>query len=100
MPAVSGRPGVSDTSSGSAAGAGVGSGRGGTCVGEARVDDGAGANLCGEVALGCELVVGGDHAASRNAELRSQVAGRGNALAGQEDSGGDLGAQGRGDLHG
>jgi len=35
-----------------------------------------------------------------DAELRSQVAGRGNALAGQEDSGGDLGAQGRGDLHG
>ena len=69
-------------------------------VGEARVDDGAGANLGGEVALGRELVVGGDHAASGNAELRSQVAGRGDALAGQEDAGGNLGAQGRGDLHG
>ena len=72
----------------------------GTRVGEQRVDDGAGANLGREVALGCELVVGGDHAASGNAELRSQVAGRGNALAGPEDAGGNLGAQGRGDLHG
>ena len=72
----------------------------GTRMGKQRVYDGAGANLGGEVALGRELVVGGDHAASGNAELRSQVAGRGNALAGQEDAGGNLGAQGRGDLHG
>ena len=72
----------------------------GTRVGEQWVDDGAGANRGGEVALGRELVVGGDHAASGNAELRSQVAGRRNALAGQEDAGGDLGTQGGGDLHG
>ena len=64
----------------------------GTRMGKQRVYDGAGANLGGEVALGRELVVGGDHAASGNAELRSQVAGRRNALAWQEDAGGDLGA--------
>ena len=61
-------------------------------MGEARVDNGARPDLRGEVALGRELVVGGDHAASGNAELRSQVAGRRNALAWQEDAGGDLGA--------
>ena len=41
----------------------------GTRMGKQRVDDGAGANLGRKVSLGRELLVGGDYAASGNAEL-------------------------------
>ena len=69
-------------------------------MGQAGIDDGAGADLGAEVALGRELLICGNDAAAGDAELGGQRAGGGDGLAGQEDAGGNLGAQGRGDLHG